>query len=189
MPWRWSRAVLGLIAATLNLHLRIKSFGFNYTCLNYWNKHQLKMLYEGAPSAIDGSTGPGWQQAVLCTTINDVSHAKWGFFLPHLTICLWMMAFHYFKMHLDCIVIKIYSPEGSHFKASPFESVGGVSRRDVVMNPFIFLLTRYRQIIPFISIWEVITSINYVWKAKLVSGRRQCTATSIVINFLIKLCW
>ena len=68
-----------------------------------------------------------------------------AFFLRHLTICLWMMAFHYFKMHLDCIVIKIYSPEGSHYKVSPFESVGGVSRRDVVMNPFIFLLTRYRQ--------------------------------------------
>ena len=41
-----------------------------------------KWSYEGAPSAIDGSTGPGWQQAVLCTTINVVSHAKWGIFPP-----------------------------------------------------------------------------------------------------------
>ena len=97
-----------------------------------------------------------------------------AFFLRHLTICLWMMAFHYFKMHLDCIVIKIYSPEGSHYKVSPFESIGEVSRSEA--KAF------------FISIWNVITLINNVWKAKLVSGRRQCTANSIAINFLIKSC-
>ena len=29
-------------------------------------------------------------------------------------------------------------------KVGPFESIGGVSRSDVVMNPFIFLLACYR---------------------------------------------
>ena len=32
---------------------------------------------------------------------------------------------------------------GSDYKLSPFESVDGVRRRAVVMNPFIFLLTHY----------------------------------------------
>ena len=32
------------------------------------------------------------------------------------------------------------------YKVSPFESLGGVSRTDVFMNPFIFLLTCYRPV-------------------------------------------
>ena len=34
--------------------------------------------------------------------------------------------------------------KSSRYKVNPFESVGGVSRGDVVMNQFIFLLSCYR---------------------------------------------
>ena len=41
-------------------------------------------------------------------------------------------------------------------------------RSDVVMNPFIFLLTCHKPKHSFISIWKVITLINHFWKRSLI---------------------
>ena len=52
---------------------------------------------------------------------------------------------------------------------------------DVVMNPFIFLLTCNRAN----QFGKVITLINSDWKAELHSQREQCTVNGSLINSLI----
>ena len=58
------------------------------------------------------------------------------------------------------------------YKVSLLESVSGVSRSDVVMNPLIFLLTLYRLSHSFYINLESDYTNNNVWKAKLDSRRR-----------------
>ena len=62
-----------------------------------------------------------------------------------------------------------------------------VTRSDVVMNPFIFLLTCYRPKYSFLyQFGKLITLIYNYWKAKLDSGEDSVQRFVCLISIIIK---